>query len=641
MGGGQSVEAGGSSKAKSPKQTLHIAVKEKNDSPLNESKEGDIPQSTASLTTRTQYWYRRFFGSPSAEGFAEELGFRFDALKAHGKAFFKSIMSLPEREELLPQHEAALAQFRNAILEIRSQIDAPEKQVQKLLPHHLNQVVHIIQLKNALPNDCASLLDDYLRAGLIPSNFSEKIMAMTHRGAAKIPQFARERRQFHHDVPHAVRLKLDVQREIEALNIWQNDTHDEGRHPKRDAFLREVTFSIAMLHDYYQKNEKKPGSQAESAEEATAEQVYEWLLEALDIPLSDAEASPGQNTIKKLLKLMCYQQIVGGTTVLLGDFMAKLRPDEAVASLNLMALEPIVERVLLGTGGGVLSRTRISNARLMAEIDEVAEVLSKNDKVPGAALVHTLNQVRKEGFATVPLLETYYGGMPMLRSFFEHYYTPYFSDDVLRPYYTAEDAENFGSEAAFFEAVNQQNFFTHFTPHWFMPLEFIPEENAAEARLIADFIALCRREYLVCKTPAAFNRVFDAAFERCNIAEMIATRFFREGSIAFERKFIDSQKKALEQRAHVLKNAGVSPAVIQLVVDPNVSDTDNRNIAQLARFYHEMKPIVNEKDIIKELMMAAIFSEGQLMAYKLGLDASQQAELDAEKDEVIRYSYSG
>ncbi|MDF1645431.1 MAG: hypothetical protein P1U61_00400 [Legionellaceae bacterium] len=589
------------------------------------------PQSTSASTTRRSYISNMFFGAQTAKEFARELGFRFDSLQDNAKGFFKKIILPPTDVVNLERHEAALDAFKSTILAIRKKIDMPAKNMQKLQAHHLSQTLQIIHLERALPRNCLMLLDDYLRAGIIPSNFKEKIEDMSNQRADELPALARHHKQFHHDEPHARKLKKDTQLDLEVLGVWQNNTNGQGeRHKRRDEFLREVTFAIALLHDYVQKNEKNPESPYKSNEEATADWVYQWLVDILGMPLEDDRATLEQNNIKKLLQLMCYQMIVGGTTLLMGDLMAVLQSDETVASMDLIELQPAVEIVLEETRSEVT--TSAHNEILIGEIKQVAKVLGKNDKTPGAALIHALDQARNQAIATLPLVQTYCHGASMLQGFFEHYFTAYFSDDILKPYYTPEDEALFGSEAAFFEAVNQQAFFTSFTPHWFMPPEFMSEERAIQVRALSDFIKLCREQYPLCATPLEFAELFDSAFMENDIKAIMEQVFFNPNAIAFEGRFIDSQIKPLVRWTAEFEAAGFDKTLIYSIANPDALVIDKQNIVELRQYYDSMKQVIarSDDDLIKELMVGVVFSEGQLLAYRRQALQFAQSE---EKDE--------
>ncbi len=630
MASGYSTESGSSGSKKvthARKKRTRVAAPEEK---VEESQSGrhsiasDETHSTArSALSATVRVAQRFFPAKTGKAFAEELGFNFDKLETHAKAFFHRLMLPPTEQEALNRYSEALDIFKNAILAIRDKLDIPAKNTQKLLPHHLSQTIKIIQLQNELPINCAMLLDDYLRAAIIPGDFARRFREVAHEHAQELPSLAKEHKQFHHNEPHARKLQKDTDLELGAMGLWQNNTNGlEDRHQQRDEFLRETTLFIAVLHDYIQKNERNPDALYASNEEATAEKVYAWLLEALEIPFEDTRATLEQNNIKSLLKLMCYQLIPGGTTVLLGDLMANLQEGERVESMDLIELQPIVEEVLQETGACIFPASH--NEILIHEIQQAAKVMAKNDKTPGAGLIHAVNQVRaidsegNQSLATMPLVEKYCDGASMLHGFFEHYFKPYFPDEVLRLYYTSEDEALFGSEEAFFQAVNQQTFFTSFTPHWFMPPEFIPDSRAEQANALQDFIVLCREQYLVCQTPEAFTEFFNTAFLTYHINEIMEQVFFSPGAIAFEGKFIDSQRNPLVRRVSELRHAGFDDTLIQGLVDPSVPETDKKNLIQLNHFCEEMNTILPGSDVglTKEIMMGAIFSEGQLLAYE-------------------------
>ncbi|MCH9757262.1 MAG: hypothetical protein K0U37_08760 [Gammaproteobacteria bacterium] len=599
MGGGHGKQQ--PKAAARQEKTLTINVKELDAEVLGtEEKRANTSPVTSSERT--------FFGHGAEQTIAQELGFDFDALKEHAKAFFRRINT-----PLLSGD--ALSVFKTSILKIRN-VDHINLQ-----PHHLSQSVKAIYLQRVLPVDCLIALEDCLREGMVLGNTQVIIKEVSQTHALELPALATSRRQLHHSLPHALEIEKRTMRALKARGIWQDDTETHQ-------FLRDITSCIAVLHDYVQKNNENADSAYESNEEATAAFVCEQLLKGLRIPLGGVTASHEQNNVRKLIQLMTHQMIVGGTTVLMGDFSGEVVPK----SMDLIDLQPILEEVKNNID---FERAHDpSNQTLIDEITQVAKELGKHDKMPGAVLINVIDQARDQALATMPLVRKHCHGMQMISAFFESIFTHYFSEMVLRPYYTAEDEALFGSEEAFFVAVNQQAFFTSFIPHLSMPPEFLPEGNHDQVNLYA-FIAACRQQYSDASDD--FAQFFDDAFEQYGIADIVSRRFFSSGGIAFEGKFIESQIAPLERRAAELKAEGMSDAMVQALVDPRVPRIDKMNLTALKTFYDSCKRVVlkADEDLIKNLMMGVVLQAGQLLAEQLQVEHT--AELRQEEWEISGY----
>jgi hypothetical protein len=443
---------------------------------------------------------------------------------------------------------------------------------------HIDTVIASLDKHTTFPPDAMVILDEYL-TGTNP-DIGAIVTGLRQEHRPEIARTASTRALVHHDIPHAVEIRMRTMHVIRSVfNLWNTGS-------KQDRFLSGVASIIIELHDLVQKDK---GTYA-SVEVATAARVVAMLTEKLHI-----ETNP---KMIKIIELMADQIIVGGTTMV---YSKTSTSDLSYIFAMVRDAATVAEYITLPMEGPI--------ADFCNTLEVVEHTTSVCDKTPVA--FHAIGALQHA--------DTLVDSLPLVKrhSSSHHGATSSAAPTLLEQFFSSGTFIHFfsGEDAA----QNQQRFLISLVPHLSMRAEICSSDKSPPvveaATKYMDFIRECRTYR---KThPDGFNSWYAEKFSERGMTNVIETVFINNISeeIKFSRSQVNSLRVVRDRLVELLPLVGrrelVGPLTSTPIIDPEVPAKDATNLETLRLFYMGLEP-ADKVQLCSELFLVAALQAGEI-----------------------------
>lgn len=444
-----------------------------------------------------------------------------------------------------------------------------------LKSYHLNQAVASLFNQMTLPSEGLMALRAYLLAtpeaeidSLIKIHAPELRISATANGL------------LHHDLPHALEIRMRIQVLMQGLGILNGDD-------RLSCFLRSMVLFIVQFHDHEQVDK----GEYDSVEAATAARVSSWIKVKLNLPVA--------SKLNVFIDFLADRLIVLGTTMI---YSATRTMDlsELFLDLKQMAISMHEPRFLSLEDPTELefSGALESNAALIHHLDAIMLITGVADKTP-AAIYDAILMQSEPGVSIKSMLSSYIEPPLLLERFFQ-------SDAFISPFGLGVSME-----------VKAEAFITALIPHVSMRAEIT--KNEAFVR----FIALCRQERLNYLDHVDFMTWFKKAVLDANMPHCVEDLFFN--AIQKEVAFCQSQKAGLVFVSNKLilmrfphrSVAGDLAGHFRPLINTEVPMNDAKNLIAFKSFYDTLSD-AEKVSLVGELILAIVVQVGEMKAEARG-----------------------